>query len=57
MFLNWFLGVVLVYASLFGIGKLIFGNFTLASLFIAMAIISGIVNFRNLEKQGAEKNN
>ncbi len=52
MFLNWFLGVVLVYASLFGIGKLIFGNYLLAFLFITIAIASGIMIFKNLVRQG-----
>ncbi|MEN8192188.1 MAG: sodium:solute symporter family protein, partial [Bacteroidota bacterium] len=47
MFLNWLLGVVLVYASLFGIGKLIFGNYLIASIFILVAIVSGTVIFRN----------
>lgn len=51
MFLNWFLGVVLIYASLFGIGKLIFGDYGLASLFIVIAVTSGVVIFRNLGKQ------
>ncbi len=56
MFLNWFLGVVLIYASLFGIGKLIFGEYGLASLFISIAIISGVVIFRNLGKQNLVSN-
>lgn len=52
MFVNWILGVVLVYTSLFGIGKLIFGDYLLAILFIFLAVISGFVIFRNLGKQG-----
>jgi len=52
MFVNWILGVVLVYTSLFGIGKLIFGEYLLAGLFVLLAVISGFVIFRNLGKQG-----
>ncbi|MDA3860034.1 MAG: Na+:solute symporter [Melioribacteraceae bacterium] len=52
MFMNWILGVVLVYTSLFGIGKLIFGEYLLAALFTVLAVISGFVIFRNLGKQG-----
>ncbi len=52
MFMNWILGVVLVYTSLFGIGKLIFGEYLLAMLFLLLAVISGIIIFRNLGKQG-----
>ena len=52
MFLNWFLGVILIYASLFGIGKLLFGDYLLAATFILLAIISGAIIYRNLGKQG-----
>lgn len=52
MFVNWILGVVLVYTSLFGIGKLIFGEYSLAIFFMLLAVISGFVIFRNLGKQG-----
>jgi solute:Na+ symporter, SSS family len=52
MFVNWILGVVLVYTSLFGIGKLLFGDYLLATVFILAAIISGFIIYRNLGKQG-----
>ena len=52
MFLNWFLGVILIYASLFGIGKLLFGDYLIAAIFILLAIISGAIIYRNLGKQG-----
>lgn len=52
MFVNWILGVVLVYTSLFGIGKLIFGEYLLAGFFMLLAVTSGFVIFRNLGKQG-----
>ncbi len=52
MFFNWFLGVVLIYSSLFGIGKLLFGDYLMAILFIFLAILSGFIIFRNLGKQG-----
>lgn len=50
MFFNWILGVVLVYTSLFGIGKLLFGEYLMASVFVALAITSGVLIFRNLGK-------
>ncbi|MBU0475197.1 MAG: Na+:solute symporter [Bacteroidetes bacterium] len=52
MFLNWFLGVILIYTSLFGIGKLLFGDYLLAATFILLAIFSGAIIYRNLGKQG-----
>jgi Na+/proline symporter len=50
MFVNWILGVVLVYTSLFGIGKIVFGQYLMASVFVVLAVGSGVVIFRNLGK-------
>ncbi len=50
MFFNWVLGVVLVYTSLFGIGKILFGDYLMATVFIALAVGSGGIIFRNLGK-------
>lgn len=52
LFFNWFLGIVLVYMFLFGIGKIIFGNYIYALVFIAIGTLSGILIFINLKKQG-----
>ncbi len=52
LFLDWLAGVVLVYAMLFGIGKLIFGEVALGLLFIAVGL--GAVWFisRDLTRRG-----
>lgn len=48
MFLNWFLGVALVYSSLFGIGSVIFGEYLTGMIYIAAAGISAFIISRNL---------
>jgi len=52
MFFNWFLGVVLIYSAVFGIGKLLFGDYLIAGILIPISIISGIIISKNLTKQG-----
>jgi uncharacterized sodium:solute symporter family permease YidK len=47
---NWVLGCVLIYASLFGIGKLVMKEWLMAVLFIAAAGISGFLISRNLAR-------
>jgi solute:Na+ symporter, SSS family len=37
---NWFAGVVAVYASLFGLGKLVFGEFGAALALLAVAVVA-----------------
>ena len=48
--LNWVLGCVLVYASLFGIGKLVMKEWWTALLFIGAALICGLLISRNLSR-------
>jgi Na+/proline symporter len=48
--LNWALGVVLVYAMLFGIGEVIFGHWARAVFFFVAALASGVVMFWNLNR-------
>jgi len=50
--LNWALGVALVYATLFSIGELIFGQWGRAALFLTAALASGGVMFWNLNRTG-----
>ena len=52
MFVNWFLGVILVYSFLFGTGKLIFGDYTAFSIYLIAAIISAIIIYKNLSAIG-----
>ena len=47
---NWVLGCVLIYSSLFGIGKLVMKEWLAAVLFIAAAIVSGFLISRNLSR-------
>ncbi|MFA7228725.1 MAG: sodium:solute symporter family protein [Melioribacteraceae bacterium] len=48
MFLNWFLGVVLVYSSLFGIGSLIFGFYINAFIYLVIAAVCSYIVVRNI---------
>ncbi len=52
MFANWFLGSLMVIMTLFGIGKLIFKNYTLSLLFFAIALISALLIIKNMKKIG-----
>lgn len=52
MFINWFIGVILVYSILFGTGKLIFGEITEFLMYLGIAIISVIIIYFNLSKIG-----
>jgi solute:Na+ symporter, SSS family len=49
-FANWVLGCALIYASLFGIGKLIFREWTSAAVCIAIAVVSGTLISRSLKR-------
>ena len=50
--LDWVAGCVMVYMTLFGIGKLIFGQTLLGALFLAIAIAAGIIIYRDLNRRG-----
>jgi solute:Na+ symporter, SSS family len=51
-FFNWFLGCAMIYATLFGIGKLIFKEWLPGLLFLAVAISAGVLISRNLSRVG-----
>lgn len=51
-FVNWICGVILVYSSLFGIGKLIFHEYLSALVFIVLAAISVFIIAYNLNRTG-----
>ena len=51
-FFNFFLGVVLIYASLFGIGKLIFKEWVWGLLYLVVAIVAGVLISWNLSRVG-----
>ncbi|HKG77821.1 MAG TPA: hypothetical protein VKA78_00350, partial [Pyrinomonadaceae bacterium] len=47
---NWILGCALIYGSLFGIGKLIFKEWTLGLVYLLVAIVAGVLISRNLSR-------
>jgi Na+/proline symporter len=51
VFVNWLFGVILIYAVLFGIGKLIFLEYLAAVIYLTVAAISVWVIYRNLSKE------
>lgn len=50
--LNWMMGIILVYSTLFGIGEIIFGNAPRAVLFIGVAVVAGALMMWNLNRTG-----
>lgn len=51
---NWLFGCLLIYMSLFGFGKIIFGETLIGILFLFIAAIAFTVIYRNLSKRGWE---
>jgi len=49
-FVNWFLGCLLIYAFLFGIGYLIFGEILKAAGFLVVGVIASATILRNLRR-------
>ena len=49
---NWLMGVVLVYSCLFGIGKLVFGEWLQGGLLLVLAGIAGYLIFWDLSRRG-----
>ena len=52
LFLDWFLGVLLVYSSLFGLGKLLFAEYLSAFLYFLVGGISATLIYFDLKKRG-----
>ncbi|MCU0372864.1 MAG: Na+:solute symporter [Ignavibacteria bacterium] len=50
LFLNWILGIVLVYMFLFGLGKIIFGEYLMGLMFISAGMLSAVFIAVNLKK-------
>src|ERR1017187_3298217 len=53
-FLNWILGIILVYAALFGIGKIVFGQLWVGLELLGVAIVSFIFIMWSLKRQETE---
>ncbi len=56
LFFNWFAGSLMVMLVLFGIGKIIFAEYITGFVFIAVAVVLGIIISYNLSKVGYGKN-
>ena len=54
-FYNWILGCVLIYTTLFGIGKLIFKEWPMGSAYIAVAVIAAALISRSLSQTDWEE--
>jgi Na+/proline symporter len=50
--LDWFCGCVLVYMTLFGVGKLIFGQIPAGVAFLVIALIAGGIIYWDLNRRG-----
>jgi SSS family solute:Na+ symporter len=48
-FLNWVLGIVVVYSTLFALREMLFGSWPVTALLVAIALVSGMVLSRRLE--------
>lgn len=55
LMLDWLMGIILVYMFLFGMGKIIFGEYGMGLIFIAIGLIAGSVIFWSFNKMGWEK--
>ena len=51
---DWIMGIVLVYGCLFGIGKLVFGEWGWGMALLAMAALAGYLIFWDLSRRGWE---
>lgn len=54
LFADWVLGIVLVYMFLFGIGKIILGDYFIGFIYLVLGTIAGSLIFKNLDKLGWE---
>ncbi|TVR38466.1 MAG: sodium:proline symporter [Bacteroidia bacterium] len=55
LFVNYIAGCVLVLFSLFGIGRLIFGEYLSAFIYLGIAALAAVVIYYNLSRTGWEK--
>jgi SSS family solute:Na+ symporter len=47
---NWFLGCILIYFTLFGIGEIIFKEWSTGAIFVGVAVVAATMISRNLSK-------
>ncbi|MFQ5737512.1 MAG: sodium:solute symporter family protein [Acidobacteriota bacterium] len=55
LFLDWICGVVLVYTALFGVGKIIFGEYALGGLLLVLGVFAAAILYWDLSRRGWEE--
>jgi hypothetical protein len=50
--MDWLLGVAMIYAFLFGVGKIIFGQLVMGVVLMAGGLVFGAVIFKDLNRRG-----
>ncbi len=50
-FVNWVMGVALVYSFLFGSGRFLFGEYLQSSIYLTVSVISAFVIYRNFSSE------
>ncbi|NOX89346.1 MAG: Na+:solute symporter [Calditrichaeota bacterium] len=54
LFLDWFLGVVMVYSFLFGLGEILFADYLKGTVILVIGILSGVMIYFDLKQRGFE---
>ncbi len=57
LFVNWFLGIVVIYSTLYGTGQIIFEEYLSGTLALLLSIIAGTVIYLNLKKKEIQNYN
>jgi SSS family solute:Na+ symporter len=52
LFVDWALGIVMIYTILFGTGRVIFGDLTQGALFLGAGLLAGALIFADLNRRG-----
>lgn len=52
--IDWVLGIILVYMSLFGIGKIILGDYLIGFVYLVLGFIAGWIIIKHIDKLGWE---
>ena len=52
LFVDWALGIIMIYTILFGTGKFIFGDVFQGSLYLGAGIIAGALIYADLNRRG-----
>jgi len=56
LFIDWMCGIVLVYMCLFGIGKIILGDYLLGGIYIALGLVAGWIILKHVNYLGWQEN-